>query len=59
MGKFIERTIEEYTDKLNTTYFMHGDKPLSDALIDDIEGYVYKAFGWNHLNERMYLRFKI
>ena len=59
MAKFIERDIEEYDDGLNITYFLHGDKPLSKTLIDDIEQVYYKRFGWNSFDEPVYFKIRM
>lgn len=56
MGYFVNRTIEEFDDGLNTTYFLHGDQPLPKFLFDDIEQCLYCRFGSNFLGEKMYFR---
>jgi hypothetical protein len=56
MGKIVKRIIEKYNDGLNTTYFLHGDKPLPKMLIDEIENCIYITLGYNSFNERMYVR---
>ena len=56
MGHFVNREIEEYTDDLNTSYFLNGDYPKPNIFIDDIEGFIYKWFASNPFKEKMYYR---
>ena len=56
MGFFVNRTVEEYVEEHNVTYFLRGELPPPNMLLDDIEGVVYKSFGWNHLGQRMYFK---
>jgi len=56
MGRIVDRLIEKYDDGLNVTYFLHGDNPKADILIDEIGGYIYKCFASNYDEEKMYYR---
>lgn len=51
----IDRTIERYDDFNNITFFMHGDKPVANILVDEENGVVYKCFGENYRKEKMFM----
>lgn len=57
MGRIVKsRKVEEHYDGLNVTYFLLGENPKPDILVDDVEGVYYQQFAINIYNEKMYIK---
>lgn len=56
MTEIKDRSIEEYSDGGNVSYFLHGQKPLPKIFIDLVAGYIYHILGWNYDGETIYVR---
>lgn len=58
---FINRYIQPWNDGFwsSDLYLIQGDKPISEIIIDDIEGYIYKPMCEQQNGQILYYREEI